>query len=198
MLFPMIQIANNNRQSTCLIFDKTFYLYRTYKKHWRILHTIGLMITELSHLKKKRSKRGRDSDPSNVHRRGNCIPKQPRKFFCQDLSRCLTVKTQHSAPCSYQGCALKNVNYPAYPRPHTEGLWIHLTCILLDLYHSVVSIIVLMAYPSTKLPFSRDIVGKAELRCYAYCKTVGQMTVWFHFRQCWGYDFTKTLPMWIM
>ena len=97
MLFPMIQMANNDRQSACLIFDNAFYLYRTrllslysedkcnvtYKKHWCILHTIGLMITELSRLKKKGFKRGRDSDPSNEHCRENCLPKQPRKFFCQ-------------------------------------------------------------------------------------------------------------------
>ena len=133
MLFPMIQMANNDRQIAWLIFDSVCYLYRTrllslysehkctYKKHWRILHTIGLTITELSRLKKKGSKRGRDSDSSNAHCRGNCIPKQPRKFFCRDLSRYLT-KTQHSAPCSYRGCALKNVKCPAILRPHKEGL----------------------------------------------------------------------------
>ena len=40
------------------------------------------MITELSRLKKKGSKRGRDSDPSIKHFRENCLPKQPRKYFC--------------------------------------------------------------------------------------------------------------------
>ena len=124
-------MANNDRQSLiCQIFDNAFYLYRTRllslhsehkcisKKHWRILHTIGLMITELSRLKKKGSKRGRDSDPSNEECRENCIPKQPRKFFCRDLSRCLT-KTQHSAPCSYRACALKKRQMPRYsPVPH--------------------------------------------------------------------------------
>ena len=81
MLFPLIQMANNDRQSACLIFDNAFYLYRTrllslysehkcnvtYKKHWRILQPIGLMITELSRLKKKGSKHGLNSDPSNEH-----------------------------------------------------------------------------------------------------------------------------------
>ena len=86
MLFPMIQMANNDRQSACLIFDNAFYPYRTRllslysehtctdKKHWHILYTIRLMITELSLLKKKGSKRGLDSDPSNEHCRENCIP----------------------------------------------------------------------------------------------------------------------------
>ena len=158
----------------CIELDYSLYSEHKciYKKHWHILHTIGLMITELSHLEKKGSKRGRDSDPSNAHCRENCIQKQQRTFFCRDLSRCLT-KTQHSAPCSYRGCALKNVKYPAIRRPHIEGLWIHLTCILHELNHSVVSIILLMAYLPTKLPFSGDIVGKAGLRCHAYCKTVG-------------------------
>ena len=40
-----------------------------------------------------------------------------------------------------------------------------------------------------------DIVGKAGLRCHAYCKTVRRMRVWFHYRQCWDYGFTKTLPI---
>ena len=47
----MIQMANKDRQSACLIFDNAFYLYRTrllslysehkcnYKKHWRNLYT---------------------------------------------------------------------------------------------------------------------------------------------------------------
>ena len=29
MLFPMIQMANNDMQSACLIFDNAFYMYRT-------------------------------------------------------------------------------------------------------------------------------------------------------------------------
>ena len=124
-------MANNDRQSVCLIFNNAFYLYRTrllslysenkcaYKKHWHILHTTGFMITELSRLKKKGSKRGRESDHSNEHCRENCIPKQPRKIFCRDLRRCLT-KTQHSAPCSYRDCALKNAKMHCYsPAPHT-------------------------------------------------------------------------------
>ena len=77
MLFPMIQMANNDRQSAYLIFDNAFYLYQTKlfslysehkctdKNHWHILYAICLMITELSRLKKKGSNRGRDSDPSN-------------------------------------------------------------------------------------------------------------------------------------
>ena len=48
-----------------------------------------------------------------------------------------------------------------------------------------------MANPPTKLPFSGDIVVKAELRCHAYCKNVGQMTVWFHFQQCLVYGLLK-------
>ena len=108
----------------CTELDYSFYIQNINvltKSTGAILHTIGRMITELSHLKKKGSKRGRDSDPSNEDCRENCIPKQPRKFFCRDLSRYLT-KTQHSAPCSYRGSALKNAKCPAIRRPNTEGL----------------------------------------------------------------------------
>ena len=92
-------------------------MYPTCKKHWRILHTAGLMRTEL----KKGFKRGRDSYLSNAYCRGNCIPKQPMKFSCRDFSRCLT-KTQHNALSNYRDCALKNVNCPAIR--HIEGPWI--------------------------------------------------------------------------
>ena len=55
------------------------------------------------------------------HCRGNCIPKQPRKFFCRDLS------SQHRAPCSYRGYALINVLLFAGPTQTVDTFDVHIT-----------------------------------------------------------------------
>ena len=59
-----------------------------------------------------------DSDPSKVHCRGNCIPKQPRKFLCWEFEQ---VFDKNSAQCTLQllGLCVEKRQMPCYsPTPH--------------------------------------------------------------------------------